>query len=427
MAVVLAYTSPAIGHLFPFCALLGELASRGHQVHVRTLDAGVMVCRRLGFAAERVDPRIESLQSDDWTTGSALRLVGKTVEVLARRAAIEVADIGAAMRSVKPDMVLVDANCWGAISTLEVQRIQKTPWLIFSPFIPYLTGPGSPPFGPGARPRGGWVGRVRDIGIGTVTSTVFDRPFRDAVNPVRAALRLAPVRSADELLRRAPGVLVTTGKPFEYAHTEWGETVHMIGPAVFEPPTPGPPGWLDDIELPVVLVTTSSVRQADAALVRTALLALDGEPVHVVATHPAGAFDIDLTAHRHATLTRFVPHSAVLDRAVCVVTHAGMGITQKALSRGIPVCAVPFGRDQFEVARRVEIAGAGTRLPARHLSVGRLRRKVLSAISMTTGAQAVAAGFAATGGVRHGADLVESRMKMPSRLYRSGELLADTS
>src|SRR6478752_3572878 len=170
MAVVLAYTSPAIGHLFPFCALLGELASRGHQVHVRTLDAGVMVCRRLGFAAERVDPGIESLQSDDWTTGSALRVVGKSVEVLARRAAIEVADIGAAIRSVKPDMVLVDANCWGAISTLEVQRIQKTPWLIFSPFIPYLTGPGSPPFGPGARPRGGWVGRVRDIGIGPVTA-----------------------------------------------------------------------------------------------------------------------------------------------------------------------------------------------------------------------------------------------------------------
>ena len=30
-----------------------------------------------------------------------------------------------------------------------------------------------------------------------------------------------------------------------------------------------------------------------------------------------------------------------------------MGITQKALAAGVPVCAVPFGRDQFEVARRV--------------------------------------------------------------------------
>lgn len=260
MAVVLAYTSPAIGHLFPFCALLSELASRGHRVHVRTLDAGVALCRRLGFAAERVDPRIESLQSDDWTTGSALRVVGKTVEMLARRAAIEVADIDTAIRSVEPDVVLVDANCWGTISTAETQGVR---WLVFSPFIPYLDGPGSPPFGPGAPPRAGWAGTVRDIGIRTVTSTVFDRPFRDAINPVRAALRLAPVRSADELLRRAPGVLVATGKPFEYPHTEWGESVQLIGPATFEPPSQRRPKWLDDIELPVILVTTSSVRQAD--------------------------------------------------------------------------------------------------------------------------------------------------------------------
>lgn len=414
MAVVLAYTSPAIGHLFPFCALLTELASRGHRVHVRTLHAGVDLCRQLGFTAERVDPRIESLQSQDWTTGSALRVVSKTVEVLAGRAAIEVADIDGAVSSVNPDVVLVDANCWGAISAAETKQI---PWLVFSPFIPYLDSPGSPPFGPGAPPRPGWAGEVRDSGMRAVTAAIFDRPLRAGINPVRAALGLAPVRSADELLRRAPGILVATGKPFEYAHTEWGESVHLIGPAIFEPPSQGPPGWLDDIDLPVVLVTTSSVRQRDTALVHTALRALDGEPVHIVATHPAGASGIDASPYRHATLTGFIPHSAVLDRAICVVTHGGMGITQKALSRGIPVCAVPFGRDQFEVARRVEIAEAGTRLPAGRLTVRRLRQKVLSAMTMTTGAEAVAAGFAAIGGMCHGANVVERELGMPSRPF----------
>ena len=412
MAVVLAYTSPAIGHLFPFCALLTELASRGHRVHVRTLHAGVDLCRQLGFTAEPVDPRIESLQSQDWTTGSALRVVTKTVDVLAGRAAIEVADIDGAVSSVNPDIVLVDANCWGAISAAETKKV---PWLVFSPFIPYLDSPGSPPFGPGAAPRPGWVGEVRNFGMRAVTAAIFDRPLRAGINPIRAALGLAPVRSADELLRRAPGVLVATGKPFEYAHTEWGESVHMIGPAVFEPPFQEPPGWLDDIDRPVVLVTTSSVLQRDASLVRTALRALDGEPVHVVATRPAGAVDIYPSAYRNATLTGFIPHSAVLDRAICVLTHGGMGITQKALSRGIPVCVVPFGRDQFEVARRVEIAQCGTRLPSRRLSVSRLRGKILSAMTMTTGAEAVAAGFAATGGMRHGADIVERELGVPSQ------------
>lgn len=408
MAVVLAYTSPALGHLFPFCALLTELAARGHQVHVRTLASGVQLCRRLGFAAQRVDPRIEALQSEDWTAGSALTVVGKTVETLIGRAALEVADLGAAIDEVVPDVLMVDANCWGAISTAETTSL---PWLVFSPFIPYLDSPGSPPFGPGFAPRPDWVGRIRDNGARRITRAIFDRPLRRGLNPVRAALGLPAVGGADELLRRAPGILVATAKPFEYPHTDWRDPVHLIGPAVFEPPWSVPPRWLAEIELPVVLVTTSSVRQADTALAQAALRALAGEPLHVVATLPAGILDVaHNAAERNASVTGFVPHSAVLDRAVCVITHGGMGITQKALSRGIPVCTVPFGRDQFEVARRVQIAGCGTRLPARRLTAGRLRGSVMSAMTMTVGARAVAAGFAAAGGVRYGADVVEQQI-----------------
>jgi UDP:flavonoid glycosyltransferase YjiC (YdhE family) len=107
---------------------------------------------------------------------------------------------------------------------------------------------------------------------------------------------------------------------------------------------------------------------------------------------------------------RFVPHAAVLDRAVCAVTHGGMGATQKALARGVPVCAVPFGRDQFEVARRVEVSGAGTRLPAGRLNLRRLRLKVLEALTKTAGAKRVAEGFAAAGGPRAAADVFEGRL-----------------
>ncbi|MDF2824158.1 MAG: glycosyltransferase, family [Mycobacterium sp.] len=411
MAVILAYTSPAIGHLFPFCALLRELASRGHRIEVRTLGSGVQLCRDMGFAAQPVDPRIEALQSQDWATASALRAADMTVDVLVRRAEFEVADLRAAMDEVSPDMVLVDANCWGAMSVLETQHL---PWLVFSPFIPYLDGPGSPPFGPGYAPRPGWVWRIRDAGVKLVTTAVFDRPFRRGLNPVRAGLGLAPVRTADALLRRAPGVLVATGKPFEYPHTGWGDSVHLIGPAIYEPPVHPPPHWLDDIAEPVVLVTTSSVRQADNVLVRTAVEALEDQSLHIVATVPAQTGDLVIRDSAKATVTRFVPHSAVLERAVCVVTHGGMGITQKALDHGVPVCVVPFGRDQFEVARRVEVARCGTRLPARRLTADRLRRKVLDAMTMSAGAAEVAAGFAETGGMSRGAAVVESHLNRQS-------------
>jgi len=125
MAVVLAYTSPAIGHLYPFCALLDELAARGHQIHVRTLASGVELCRRLGFAADRVDPRVEALQSEDWTAGSALTVAVKTVDVLTRRAGLEVNDLRRAIADVRPDVMLIDANCWGALSSAETFAIPR--------------------------------------------------------------------------------------------------------------------------------------------------------------------------------------------------------------------------------------------------------------------------------------------------------------
>jgi UDP:flavonoid glycosyltransferase YjiC (YdhE family) len=87
-----------------------------------------------------------------------------------------------------------------------------------------------------------------------------------------------------------------------------------------------------------------------------------------------------------------------------------MGGTQKALARSVPVCVVPFGRDQFEVARRVEVARCGTRLPAKKLTAKRLATKVEQAMTMTAGARVVAAGFAATGGVARGAELIEQRV-----------------
>lgn len=406
MAVILAYTAPALGHLYPFCALLTELAGRGHRIHVRTLADGSRLCRRLGFAVEPVDPAIEAVEhGHDEADISVLRAATDTVRVLTRRAALEVADIRRAVETVRPDLVIVDSNSWGAISYLETEDV---PWLVLSPFTPYLRAPGLPPFGAGARPwRGPW-GRIRDHGIGTVTRRVFDRPFADGIAQVRTDLGLPAVQTADELLRRAPAVLVATGKPFEYRQTDWGPSVHMIGPAAFDPVGDREPAWLADIDRPIVLVTTSSVPQADARLVGTTIEALEGLGLHLVATSPAGP--VIIPGRPGVTLASFVPHSLLLEHAVCVVTHGGMGITQKALSRGIPVCVVPFGRDQFEVARRVEVAGCGTRLPARRLTPGRLRTAILDAMSMTGGAAAVARGFADTGGVPHGADIVETHL-----------------
>lgn len=83
----------------------------------------------------------------------------------------------------------------------------------------------------------------------------------------------------------------------------------------------------------------------------------------------------------NARCERFVPHGPVLRRAAAVVCHGGMGISEKAIAAGVPLVAVPFGRDQPEVARRLVGSGAGVSLSARRLSPPRLRAAVREAIA----------------------------------------------
>ena len=406
MPTILAYTSPALGHLLPICALLSELSARGHAVHLRTLSTGVGIGQRLGFTADAVDPRIEEFEQDDWKATNPLGALKLSVAVFGRRAVHELADLANAVAHIQPDALLVDVNCWGALSAAEAGGI---PWACFSPYTPPLRSPGVPPFGLGVRPLSGVLGRVRDAAVRTAVVSSIERVMLPRINSIRADLKVRPVTSIDEFLRRAPLMLVASGKPFQYPQTHWGDAVQLIGPCVLDPGPETIPDWLGSIERPIVLVTTSSEKQADEKLVLTAMAALADEPVHLVATLPAGQRD-EVTTSPNATVCRFVPHGAVLDRAVCAVTHGGMGTTQKALARGVPVCVVPFGRDQFEVARRVEVAQCGTRLPAKKLSPPRLRAKVREAMTMTDGAKRVAAGFAATGGPARGADLFEQHV-----------------
>ena len=411
MAVILAYGSPALGHLYPMAALLLELARRGHQVHLRTMASEVDTMRATGVHTEAVDPRIEAIVGHDWLARGALGVLKRSIDVLCRRAVIEVEDLRRAIMQVKPDAIIVDANCWGAISLADVA---DPPWLVFSPFTPYLRSRGAPPFGPGLRPLPGFVGGIRDASIRPIVRYLFDRPMLPRINALRAGLGAPKIHSVDELMRRAPLLLAVGGEPFEYPHPDWGDAVHLIGACVFEPASAAVPDWLAVIDRPIVLVSTSSIAQADAMLGHMALRALADEPVHVVATFPAG-IPRGLPRTPNATVCQFLRHGAVLDRTICVVTHGGMGTTVKALDRGVPVCVVPFARDQAEVARRVCVAGCGTRVPPKRLTPAGLRVAVLKAATMAPAAQAVAAGFAATGGVTRGADLIEQRLLSTTR------------
>lgn len=409
MATVLAYTSPARGHLFPLTPILDELAARGHTITVRTLASEVPLMNSRGFSAQPIAEQIEVIQLEDWRAGNPRKALAESVRGFCRRAPYDAADLTRAISEERPDAVIVDINSWGAMAAAEKWG---GPWAAFCPYPLALRSAQVPPFGPGLPPATGAVGRIRDGILRPLVNGTIERQMLPPLNDVRGTLGLAALGHADDLFSRPPLLLYLTAEPFEYHRSDWPDNVVQVGPCAWEPPGEAP-DWLASIKDPLVLVTTSSEFQDDGKLVKVALAALADLPVHVVATVPAGNPD-EFTIPNNAHILQFAPHGPLLDRAVCAVTHGGMGATQKALARGVPVCAVPFGRDQLEVARRVAVSGAGTRLPAKRLSVERLRAKVTEAATMKAGAQRVARGFEAAGGPQAAADAVEVRLLEPA-------------
>src|SRR3954452_18297652 len=396
MSRILAYTSPALGHLFPMTPLLLELRSRGHRVHVRTLADQVARMRSLGLEAYATDPHVEAIENVDWRACNARAALASVVSTFVSRGKYDAPDLEQAIAEQQPDLLIVDINAWGAGVAAEASVL---PYVTFSPYPPPIRSQGTPPFGPGLKPLPGPLGRLRDGLLRPLVMGAAEKAMRPGIAELRTARSLPPVGSADEFFRRGPLMLVTAAEPFEYHHGDWGGDIMMIGASAWEPPGELPTwlsGWLDETDRPLVVVTTSSEFQDDGVLARPALEALASEPVSVVVTMPTGVPE-GLVVPANARVERFLPHGPLLQRAAVAVTHGGMGATQKALSHGVPVCAVPFGRDQLEVARRVAVSGAGTRLPARKLRPEKLAAAVREAMVRRDGARRVAKGYRATG------------------------------
>ena len=384
MARYLTYTSPARGHLYPIVDTLLELRRRGHEVHVRTLSSEVDVLRSLGLCAAPIAPAIEASLLDDWRSTDPQEAIGGVLRTLGERSEHEVLDLQSAIDEVGPDLLLVDVTTAGAAAVAEASQL---PWAQWSPYFQHVTA------GPDAET------------VVTFAPFTLIPAGMEVLNAPRRAVGLDPVSQPDGAWR-APLLVYLTAEPFEISAEKLPGSFRMVGPGLWEPPAEAA-SWLDESDQPLVLVTTSSEFQADDALIRIALEALRSDDVRVIATtaaHEPGQF----TAGKNATVERWLPHGQLVKRAACVVCHGGMGITQRALAAGVPVCVVPFGRDQFEVAGRVASSQAGTVVMPEQLGAPALAAAIKEALTMRAGARRVAAGFARAGGAAAAADSLES-------------------
>ena len=201
--------------------------------------------------------------------------------------------------------------------------------------------------------------------------------------------------------------LVATYPQLEYPR-EWPAGVKVTGPMVFEQPHPEielPPG-----QQPLVLVAPSTAHDSGNQLVRTALAALAGEPVRVVATTNRVRPQHPIEVPANAVLVDWLSYGQLMPAASLVVSHGGHGTVARALGAGTPVLISPITGDMSETAMRVDWAGAGLSLPWRLCRPAPLRwavRRLLHEPSFTVRAEEIATWGRENDGAERGAALVE--------------------
>jgi len=216
-----------------------------------------------------------------------------------------------------------------------------------------------------------WLSEAESSGVPVVAlvHTLYDRiaaglltafTTLDAINDGRRALGLDPIADAPDLLDHMDRVLVTSYAELE---ADPGETpnVRYVGAILEEPATDT--GWQPPGTPLVVASLGTTPGLDDHVVVPNLLEGVAPLPVHVLLNAGAHLDAATLSPPDNVTVARYIRHAAVMPHAAAVVTHAGLGVTLAALSYGLPMVAIPLGRDQPATARRVEAVGAGVVLP----------------------------------------------------------------
>ena len=402
MSTVQIYTSPARGHLYPIMDVALALQAAGHRVVVQTMAEERAVVEGAGVVHRPISPEIEALPLRDYRGGNPLAQLRATAATWLARAPHEVADLRTAMSQEQPDLLLVDANSWGAAAFAEAQG---RPWAMFLPYVLPVPSRDAPAFGPGFPPPQHLGHRLRDRAVWRVQGAAL-RPALASMNRIRADLGAAELPDQPALYQRPDALLYRTAEPFEYPRRDWPANVRAIGPGLWAPPAAAVP-WLAELPRPRVLVSVSTEFQDDGAIVDAALAGLGGQPGSLVVT-TAALDPAQFTAPSdRVRIVRTLPHDQVIPHMDIVVTHGGMGTVQRSLAAGVPVVVTPWGRDQRETARRVEHSGAGVMVPRNRLRPDRLRTAVSEAFSRADQAAEVAAGFQAAGGAPRAVAVLE--------------------
>ncbi len=277
------------------------------------------------------------------------------------------------------------------------------------PYCLPVPSPETPAYGPGFPPPRNGFDRIRD----RIVRSALKLAFKGIINKLdnfREQLGAEPLNAWENLFSRPDLLLYLTAEPFEYPRKEWPSNLEAVGPGLWAPPSEDPK-WIDELPRPRILVSVSTELQEDGKIINTALEALSDREGSVIVTTAALDPKSFVASNDRIRIVKFLPHAYVIPKVDAVITHGGMGTTQRALAEGVPVCVIPWGRDQNETARRVEVCGAGVMINKKKLTSKSINSAIDKVLNKKGEAERVAASFKKAGGAKRAVELISKMLE----------------
>lgn len=381
--VVVAASAPS--HMYPHLAVVTELVRRGHRVsylvggHLADLvaptGADVIACTSVLPGAPGAP---ESFDETDPVAGMRLFL-DEAVHVLPQ--------LHAALDRDRPDLVLYDiggmagpvaAEQWG------VPAAQLSPSEV------------------------AWEGYREDMAeiLDPIFESADGRAYREAFDAWLRGSRSG--LTFDEVTGVPRRCLVLIPRVMQRHADRVGDRYRFVGPCI-DPRREAPGDWSPPAgDGPLALLAFGTAYTDRADVYRNVIEALDGQGWRLVLA--TGRADDLSTVPSWVQVRGTVPQPAVLRRADCFITHAGMGSCTEGLWFGVPMVAIPQAVDQPANAARLEAIGVGRHLQDHLPSAAAIRAAVLGIAAdhrVRANLDEIRDEIRAHGGPEHAADAVE--------------------
>lgn len=413
------------GNVPPTIGAIRALAARGHDIRFLGDDCMTDEARAAGArtsnwrrAPNRKDRSPTSCFARDWEAPNEVEgFLAWARAIFLGPAESYATDVVEAARAEPTDLVIGSDLLFGGMVASEALGL---PHALLAANVSLAPLPGHPPFGPGFAPATNDAERMRDREAGAMVERMFDG-FLPQINAARARFNLPPLmHTLDQF--RADRLLLATARAFDFPVARLPGHVRYVGP-ILDQPT-----WITQSETrvndqrPLALVSFSTTYQKQEPALVATMAAISTLPMRGVVTLGKALTGLSLEAPANIEISGGASHDEILQRAACVVTHAGHGTTLRALRAGVPILAMPMGRDQNDNAARIAYHGVGIRLApdAAAAEIASAIRRLVEDPSYARNARAMARAIAEEGGgAERFADEIEALLRVAAAPLRA--------